>query len=179
MSAVFSISADSKHRLGDVFHFGSWSHLSLAADVKSRKKNTINVTTIHQFRDRKAFTRGLRDLQLGFSQLPKIVPHYTPQGPYGSAAAASRKWHQVKGLWLYCGGFHLTPDDNVDDHYSPQEMWRNLIELVNFIFPGLRSLGFFRGLFFFLFFYLISFGDAFVILKIFNVNPLIKIKIQY
>lgn len=37
----------------------------------------------------------------GLSQLPKIVPHYTPQGLAGSAAA-SRKLHRVKGLWLYC-----------------------------------------------------------------------------
>lgn len=51
---------------------------------------------------------GPQGLQLGTArpsagllQLPKIVPHYTPQGLAG-ITAASRKLHQVKGLWPHC-----------------------------------------------------------------------------
>lgn len=69
------------------------------------------MTTIHQ---PQGLQLGTTRPSAGLSQLPKIVPHYTPQGLAG-ITVASRKLHQLKGLWLYCAWWLSS---------EPQTMWR-------------------------------------------------------
>lgn len=65
------------------------------------KKNASNVITIHQSMTTRPSAGDCKTFSWA-SQLPKIVPHYTPQGPVSITAVASRKLHKVKALQLYC-----------------------------------------------------------------------------